>query len=76
MKLLHIVDNIERFDAPKNYCAQCQESLLIPVAKKPGRGSRKRQQGVAYKLQAAQCLSYSEIIDTMYSRLWDNTVTE
>jgi hypothetical protein len=71
-ELLNIVDDIERFGAPMNYCAQRPESLLIPAAKKPGRRAQKRQQGVAYKLQAAQCLSYSVIIDTMYSRLWDN----
>ena len=52
LELLHIVDNIERFGTPMNYyCAQRPESLLIPVAKKPGRRSQERQQGVAYKLQ-------------------------
>ena len=66
------MDNIERFDAPMNYCAQRPESLLNPVAKKPGRRAQKRQHGTAYELQAAQRLSYSIIIDTMYSRLWDN----
>jgi hypothetical protein len=58
-ELLHIVDDIERFGAPMNYCAQRPESLLIPVAKKPGRRAQKRQHGIAYKLQAAQRLSYS-----------------
>ncbi len=72
-ELLHIVDDIEHFGAPMNYCAQRPESMLIPVAKKPGRRAQKRQQGVAYELQAAQWLSYSVIIDTMYSRLWNNT---
>ena len=28
-KFLHIVDDIERFGAPMNYCAQRPESLLI-----------------------------------------------
>jgi hypothetical protein len=73
-KLLHIVDDIERFGAPMNYCAQRPESLLIPVAKKPGPRAQKRQQGITYELQGVQWLSYSIIIDTMYSRLWDNTV--
>jgi hypothetical protein len=50
--------------------------LLYLVAKKPGRCAQTRQHGIAYKLQAAQRLSYSIIIDTMYSRLWDNTITE
>ena len=31
-KLLHIVDDMERFGAPMNYGAQRPESLLIPVA--------------------------------------------
>ena len=58
-ELLHLVDDIERFGAPINYCAQCLvESMLIPVAKKPWRCAQKRQQGVAYELQVAQRLSY------------------
>ena len=68
-ELLHIVDDIECFGAPMNYCVQRPESLLIPAAKKPGRRAQKMQQGVAYELQAAQRLSYSVIIDTMYSSL-------
>ena len=71
-ELLHIVDDIERYGAPMNYCAQRPESLLIPVAKKPGRRAQKRQQGVRYELQAAQRLAYSVMIDTVYSRLWDS----
>jgi hypothetical protein len=58
-ELLHLVDDIERFGAPINYCAQrLVESMLIPVAKKPSRCAQKRQQGVAYELQVAQRLSY------------------
>ncbi len=72
-KVPHIVDDIERFGAPMNYCAQRPESLLIPVAKKPGHCTQKRQRGVANKQQVAQRLSYSIIIDTMYSRLWENS---
>jgi hypothetical protein len=36
-KLLHIVDDMTRFGATANLCAQSPESLLIPVAKQPGR---------------------------------------
>ena len=74
-ELLHIVDDIERFGAPMNYCAQRPESLLIPVAKQPGRRAQKRHEGSVYELQAAQRLSYSIIIDAMYSRLWNTDVT-
>ena len=74
-ELLHIVDDIERFGAPMNYCAQRPESLLIPVAKQPGRRAQKRHEGSVYELQAAQRLSYSIIIDTMYSRLWNTDMT-
>ena len=40
-ELLHILDNMER---------QRPESLLIPVAKKPGRRAQKRHNGSAYEL--------------------------
>jgi hypothetical protein len=36
-ELLHIVDDMTRFGATTNFCAQRPESLLIPVAKQPGR---------------------------------------
>ncbi len=49
-ELLHILDNMERFGAPINYCAQRPESLLIPVAKQPGRKAQKRHAGSAYEL--------------------------
>jgi hypothetical protein len=32
-ELLHLLDNMERFGAPINYCAQRPESLLILFAK-------------------------------------------
>ena len=35
-ELLHLVEDMERFGASNNYCAQRPESLLIPVAKEPG----------------------------------------
>ncbi len=69
-ELLHIVDDIERFGAPMNYCAQRPESLLIPM-----RRAQKRHKGSVYELQAAQRLSYSIIIDAMFSRLWNTDVT-
>ena len=69
-ELLHIVHDMERFGAPMNFCAQRPESLLIPVAKKPGRRAQKRHEGSSFELQAAQRLSYSLMIDTVYTRIW------
>jgi Plavaka transposase len=72
-ELLHILDNMERFGAPINYCAQRPESLLIPVAKKPGRRAQKRHNGSAYELQSAQRLSYSLMINAVYARIWNTS---
>ena len=72
-ELLHILDNMERFGAPINYCAQRPESLLIPVAKQPGRKAQKRHNGSAYELQSAQRLSTSLMINAVYTRIWDTT---
>jgi Plavaka transposase len=75
-ELLHILDNMERFGAPINYCAQRPESLLIPVAKKPGRRAQKRHNGSAYELQSAQRLAYSLMINAVYARMWESTATD
>ena len=69
-ELLHIVHDMERFGAPTNFCAQRPESLLIPVAKQPGRRAQKRHEGSSFELQAAQRLSYSLMIDTVHTRIW------
>ena len=69
-ELKHILEDMERFGASINYCAQRPESLLIPVAKQPGRRAQKRHTGSSYELQAAQRLSYSLMIDEVYSRIW------
>lgn len=70
-ELLHIVDDMSRFGAPTNYCAQRPESLLIAAAKQPGRRAQKRHQGIDYELQAAQRLAASGIIETVYERIFD-----
>lgn len=70
-ELLHILEDMERFGATMNYCAQRPESLLIPVAKQPGRRAQKRHDGSEYELQAAQRLSYSLLIDSMYTQIWE-----
>lgn len=71
-ELLHIVDDISRFGAPINFCAQRAESLLIPAAKQPGRRAQKRKVGSAYELQAAQRLMYSFMIKTVHTRIWED----
>lgn len=70
-ELLHVVDDMERFGSPLNFCAQRPESLLIPAAKRPGRRAQKRHMGSAYELQSAQRLAYSFIIDTVHTRVWE-----
>jgi Plavaka transposase len=72
-ELLHILDNMERFGAPINYCAQRPESLLIPAAKKPGRRAQKRHDGSRFELQSAQRLSYSMMINAVHARIWKTT---
>jgi len=52
-EMLHIINDMERFGATKNFSAQRPESLLIHAAKRPGRRARKIQSGAAYDVQAA-----------------------
>ena len=72
-ELLHIVDDMTRFGATTNFCAQRPESLLIPVAKQPGRRAQKRHEGSKFELQAAQRLASSLMIATMHQRIWKTT---
>ncbi|KAI2492859.1 hypothetical protein MHU86_21672 [Fragilaria crotonensis] len=74
-ELKHILNDMKRFGAPINYCAQRPESLLIPVAKQPGRRAQKRHTGALYELQAAQRLSYSLMIAEVHSRIWGDANT-
>jgi hypothetical protein len=71
-ELLHVVDEMSRFGAPTNVCDQRPESLLISAAKQPGRRAQKRHHGIDNERQAAQRLSPSGIIDTVYERIFDN----
>jgi hypothetical protein len=72
-ELMHIVDDMSRFGAPQNFCAQRPESLLIVAAKQPGRRAQKRHEGVVYELQAAQRLCYSLMINTVHDRIQNGT---
>jgi hypothetical protein len=62
LQVLHILEDMECFGAPNGFCVERPESLLIPVAKQPGRRAQKRNQGSSYELQAAQQLSYSMLL--------------
>ena len=75
-EMLHVVDDITRFGSPTNFCAQRPESLLIHAAKRPGRRAQKRHAGTRYELQAAQRLSYSLMINAVYSRIHDDVSEE
>ncbi len=55
---------------------QRPEYSLIPVAEKPGRRGPKRHNGSAYELQSAQRLSYSLMINAVYTRIWDTSSVE
>ena len=68
-ELLHITSDMQRFGAPKNFCAQRPESLLIYAAKRPGRRAQKRQEGAQYELQAAQRLVQSFIINLYHEKV-------
>jgi hypothetical protein len=68
-EMMHIVDDMSRFGAPQNFCAQRPESLFIVAAKQPGRGAQKRHIGVVYELQAAQRLCYLLMINTVHNRI-------
>ena len=75
-EMLHLLDDIKRFGAPMNFCAQRPDSRLIPAAKQPGRRAQKRHEGSAYELGAAQRLAHSLLIDVIYSRVWDGEEPE
>jgi hypothetical protein len=71
--LLHVVDDMTRFRATTNFCAQRPESFLIPFAKEPGRRAQKQHEGSKFELQAAQQVLSSLMIATMHQRIWNTT---
>jgi hypothetical protein len=71
-ELLHVVDDMSRFGAPTNFCAQCPKSLLISAAKQSGQRAQKGHHGINYELKAAQRLCASGVINTVYERIFDN----
>ena len=69
-EMLHIVSDMERFGAPKNFCAQRPESLLVFAAKRPGRRAQKRSNGSQYELNAAQRLEQSFVLDLYHQKIF------
>jgi len=48
-EMLHLLDDMNRFGSPRNFCAQRPESLLIQAAKQPGRRAQKRHEALNYR---------------------------
>jgi hypothetical protein len=70
-EMLHLLDDMNRFGSPRNFCAQRPESLLIQAAKHPGRRAQKRHEG--FELQAAQRLCQTYIIEKLHSRIFNES---
>jgi hypothetical protein len=74
-ELLHVVDGIERFGAPRNFDAERPESFLIYAAKRPERRAQKRHAGCVCELQeSAQRLADSLIIDVVHTCIWGDNL--
>ena len=72
-ELLHIIDDMERFGAPRDFNAERPESLLISAAKKPGRRAQTRHHGSMYEIQSAQRLADSLLINTFHNHIFSLT---
>lgn len=71
-ELLHIPKDMCRMGSPHNYNAERPEALLKASAKIPGRRAQKSNDGVQYELKSAQELSFSILINVVYSKIWDS----
>ena len=65
--LLHYVDMIVAYGAPKNYDSQCPEHNHKYAAKKPGRRSQKTNINSEFERQVATRVSQAMIIDELYT---------
>jgi len=74
-EMLHVVDDMERFGASKNFSAQRPESLLIHAAKRPGRRTQKTKMGALYDAKAAERVVDSFFINRFHD-LMHPTVAE
>jgi hypothetical protein len=73
-ELLHVVDDIEQFGAPRNFNSEQPESLLIYAAKQPGRRAQKCHAGCVYELQSDQQLADSLRIDMAHTCIWGDNL--
>ena len=67
--LLHFVDMIVCFGAPKNYDSQCPEHNHKYLAKKPGRRSRKTNNASEFETQVARRVCEARIIDEIHETI-------
>jgi len=67
-EMLHIIRDMERFGATKNFSAQRPESLLIKAAKQPGRRAKKQATGALYDAKAAARVVDSFFINKFYQQ--------
>ena len=68
-EMLHLPGDMARFGASPNFWADRVESLLKDTAKKVGRRSQKRHQGVLFEIQSAQRYTQTCQIDALHQRL-------
>ena len=67
--LLHYMDMIQNYGAPKNYDSQCPEKNHKYTAKIPGRRSKKTNLASEFENQVAKRVSEAMIIDEIYSTI-------
>ena len=73
--LLHFVDMIVLFGAPKNFDSQCPEHNHLYVAKKPGRKSQKTNNASQFESQVAQRVCDTRIIDEIHDTIFATTMS-
>ena len=71
--LLHYMDMICNYGAPKNYDSQCPEKNHKYSAKLPGRRSKKTNLASEFENQVARRVSEAMIIDELYVTINSNT---
>jgi len=74
-EMLHVVRDMERFGATKNFSAQRPKSLLIQAAKRPGRHVQKSQKGATYDMAAAERVVDSFLINRFSEHFQNNNTS-
>jgi len=72
-EMLHVIKDMVRFGASKNFSAQRPESLLIQAAKRPGRRAKKTSLDAAYDVNAAKRVMDSFFINKFYQHVTTDT---